>query len=158
MKGIIDEHSRTIDDDARIISDHERTIARLSNDLRNADDQINSMNDKYLRLEADLKQLQRDYDEIVRAHNGLQDKGRSHDDHMAYVKTTLLDVVYVDLAPDVKKLHAQASAQELAQKAASLLGDLRERNMMLTKKDQQATTALSSAASKILNLERDLHT
>ena len=52
-------------------------------------------------------------------------------------------------------MHASSSAQELVQKASSSLGDLREKVQMLSKKDQQATTALSSAANKVRPAERE---
>lgn len=56
----------------------------------------------------------------------------------------------------LKAFNSHATIQELAQKAASILIDLKDREQGFSKKDQQANAALSSAANKILALERDM--
>jgi hypothetical protein len=80
-------------------------------------------------------------------------------DQCEHAKGNLVNALSSDVSESsLKSFNSHATIQELAQKASSILIDLKDREQGFSKKDQQANAALSSAANKILSLERDLQT
>jgi hypothetical protein len=110
-------------------------------------------------MDDENKQLQRMLDDTASKREGAQDRVRFLEDQCENAKANLINALSSDHSEQsLKKFNSQASVQELAQKAASILIDLRDREQGFSKKDQQANAALSSAANKILALERDMQT
>mmetsp|Transcript_48723 Transcript_48723/g.110569 ORF Transcript_48723/g.110569 Transcript_48723/m.110569 type:complete len:462 (-) Transcript_48723:165-1550(-) len=155
----VDGQLRTINELNNIVSDHERTISRLMGELKNADQSFAEYREKFAQMDDENKQLQRMLDETSSKREQTSDRLRSLEDQCDHAKGNLMSALSSDVSESaLKSLHSHATIQELAQKAASILIDLKDREQSFTKKDQQANAALSSAANKILALERDMQT
>lgn len=80
-------------------------------------------------------------------------------DQCEHARSNLINALSSDVSESsLKSFNSHSTIQELAQKASSILIDLKDREAGFSKKDQQANAALSSAANKILALERDMQT
>lgn len=128
-------------------------------DLKTADQSFAEYREKFAQMDEENKQLQRLLDEASNKREGATDRVRFLEDQCENAKANLINALSSDMSEaNMKSFNSQASVQELAQKAASILIDLRDRESGFSKKDQQANAALSSAANKILALERDMQT
>jgi chromosome segregation ATPase len=155
----VDSQLRTINELNNIVSDHERTISRLMGDLKTADQSFAEYRDKFAQMDDENKQLQRLLDDASLKRESAQDRVRFLEDQCEHAKGNLINALSSDVSEaSMKSFNSHATVQELAQKAASILIDLKDREQGFSKKDQQANAALSSAANKILALERDMQT
>mmetsp|Transcript_60804 Transcript_60804/g.122002 ORF Transcript_60804/g.122002 Transcript_60804/m.122002 type:complete len:460 (-) Transcript_60804:469-1848(-) len=153
----VDGQLRTINELNNIVSDHERTIARLMGDLKNADQSFAEYREKFAQMDDENKQLQRLLDDATLKREAAQDRLRGLEDQCEHAKANLINALSSDVSESsLKSYNSHATIQELAQKASSILIDLKDREQGFSKKDQQANAALSSAANKILALERDM--
>ena len=108
-------------------------------------------------MDDENKQLQRLLDDATLKREAAQDRLRGLEDQCEHAKGNLINALSSDVSESsLKQFNSHATIQELAQKASSILIDLKDREQGFSKKDQQANAALSSAANKILALERDM--
>jgi hypothetical protein len=108
-------------------------------------------------MDDENKQLQRLLDDATLKREAAQDRLRGLEDQCEHAKGNLVNALSSDVSESsLRSINSHATIQELAQKASSILIDLKDREAGFSKKDQQANAALSSAANKILALERDM--
>jgi chromosome segregation ATPase len=126
-------------------------------DLKNADQSFAEYREKFAQMDDENKQLQRLLDDATLKREAAQDRLRGLEDQCEHAKANLINALSSDVSESsLKSYNSHATIQELAQKASSILIDLKDREQGFSKKDQQANAALSSAANKILALERDM--
>lgn len=157
MSDQVESQLRTITELNNIVSDHERTIARLMGDLKNADSSFGEYREKFSQMDEENKQLQRLLDEATLKRESTENKLRVLEDQVEHARGNLWSALD-NGDRGAPGLTRNAGINELAQKASAILIDLRDRESGFSKKDAQANAALSSAANKILALERDLQT